>query len=94
MAGQFFKELHAMAERKDEEPKAAVAQLPDNATVAQLRAALTGVNEGPTGPNATTEPERPEEHFFLTADGRKVNAYGEEIDSKEARQRLAARGLA
>jgi hypothetical protein len=51
--------------------------------------------EGPTGPNATTNPENPAEHYFLAADGKtKVNAYGEEKGSPEDKRRMAALGYA
>lgn len=56
------------------------------------RTVVREVTEPPLGPNATTTP--PEEHYFLASDGEtKINAWGEEIGSKEAKQRAASRGL-
>lgn len=85
-----------MAE-KQEERAAVVVQpspaIPDTVTAAQLRAALVGQTTAPPpGPNATTDPD-PAEHHFLSTDGRKINAYGEEIGSKEDKARKAAAGL-
>jgi hypothetical protein len=82
-----------MAEKDDERRAVAPAQVTTQ-DVARALADLTRAPEGPTGPNATTDPEDPAAHYFLAADGEtKVNAWGEEIGSKEAKQRNAARGL-
>lgn len=82
-----------MAERDDERRAVAPATVTTQ-DVAKALADLTKNPEGPTGPNATTDPEDPAKHYFLASDGEtKVNAWGEEINSKEAKQRLAARGL-
>jgi hypothetical protein len=88
-----------MADRTTEnapaQPQPRPAAIPDTATVAQLRAALQGVNEEPTGPNASTDPENPAEHFYLASDGKtKINAYGEEKGSAEDKRRMAALGFA
>lgn len=86
-----------MAERRDDDapqPRAAVVPAVTSQDVAKALADLTKAPEGPTGPNASTDPEKPEDHYFLASDGEtKINAWGEEINSKEAKQRAAARGL-
>jgi hypothetical protein len=82
-----------MAERSNDEPRAATPAVTTQ-DVAKALADLTRAPEGPTGENASTDPKDPAEHFFLTSDGRKVNAYGEEKGSKEDRQRMAALGYA
>jgi hypothetical protein len=88
-----------MAERKDEEQ----AQQPapaarTSATAQQLAQAiergLAATVELPTGPNANTQPEDPAEHYFLSTNGKKVNAFGEEKGSREDKQRMAALGFA
>ena len=81
-----------MAEKDAERPVA------HPATTQQLAQAiergLASTVEGPTGPNATTDPEDPGEHYFLAADGKtKVNAYGEEKGSAEDKRRMAALGF-
>jgi hypothetical protein len=85
-----------MAERRDEDAPAQQprpAAIPDTATVAQLRAALQGVDEGPTGPNASTDPEDPAEHYFIAADGEtRINAFGEKKGSAEDKRRMSALG--
>ena len=86
-----------MAERRDDDAPAQPrpAAIPDTATVAQLRAALQGVHEDPPGPNASTDPQDPAEHYFLASDGKtKINAYGEEKGSAEDKRRMAALGFA
>jgi hypothetical protein len=75
-----------MAERTDDKS----AERP----IVTERVVTREVKEPPLGPNASTEPEDPAEHFYLASDGEtKINAFGEPLDSKEAKQRLAARGL-
>lgn len=83
-----------MAEKDEERRATAPSPAVTTQDVAKALADLTRAPEGPTGPNATTDPEDPAAHYFLAADGEtKVNAWGEEINSKEAKQRLAGRGL-
>jgi hypothetical protein len=88
-----------MAERKDEDQ----AQQPapaarTTATAQQLAQAiergLAATVEPPTGPNANTQPENPAEHYYLSTNGKQVNAFGEEKGSKEDKQRMAALGFA
>lgn len=79
-----------MAERKqdDEQP----APQPTVQRQVVERTVVREVTEPPPGPNASTDP--PDDHHFLASDGEtKINAWGEEIGSKEAKQRAAARGL-
>lgn len=46
------------------------------------------VREGPLGPNMTTDPEDPRNHYFLASDGEtKVNAFGEVKGSPEDKKR-------
>lgn len=79
-----------MAEK--DEPRAVAAPAVTTQDVAKALADLTRAPEGPTGPNATTDPENPEEHFFLASDGKtKVNAFGEEKGSAEDKKRMASR---
>lgn len=85
-----------MAERDEEKAAAPTprrAVMPDHATIQQLRAALQPMDEDPPGPNASTDPEDPAEHFFVAADGEtKINAYGEKKGSAEDKRRMAALG--
>ncbi len=84
-----------MAERDDDRPRAAAPAQVTTQDVAKALADLTRAPEGPTGPNATTDPEDPAEHYFLASDGEtKVNSEGQPINSKEAKQTAAARGFA
>lgn len=40
------------------------------------------------GPNATTDPAKPEDHYYLASDGEtKINAWGEEKGSPEDKKR-------
>jgi hypothetical protein len=40
------------------------------------------------GPNAKTEPEKPEEHYYVAADGKThINAFGEVKGSPEDKKR-------
>ena len=48
------------------------------------------VEEPAPGPNASTE-VNPDEHHFLSTDGRKINSFGEEIGSDEDKRRRASR---
>jgi hypothetical protein len=82
----------------DQEQRAAQQRrrpLPANATIADLRAALAlDVDEGETGPNATTEPENPAAHYFLATDGKtQINAFGEKKGSDEDKRRMVALGF-
>lgn len=76
-------------------PTAAPTTAVTTQDVAKALADLTRTPEGPTGPNATTDPENPAEHFYLASDGKtKINAYGEEKGSAEDKRRMAALGFA
>jgi hypothetical protein len=82
----------------DQEQRAAQQRrrpLPPNATIADLRAALSlDQEEGETGPNATTEPESPAEHYFLATDGKtQINAFGEKKGSDEDKRRMVSLGF-
>lgn len=55
---------------------------------------LAATVEPPTGPNANTEPEDPAAHYFLSTNGKPINAFGEEKGSKEDKQRMASLGFA
>lgn len=84
-----------MAERNDDAPRAVAPASVTSQDVAKALADLTKAPEGPTGPNASTDPEDPAEHYFLAADGKtKVNAFGEEKGSPEDKRRMAALGYA
>lgn len=85
-----------MAEDPKSEAKAEPAAAQQASVQRQVveRTVVREVTEPPPGPNATTDPEKPEEHYFLASDGEtKVNAFGEDINSKEAKQRAAGRGF-
>lgn len=76
-----------------DQPKA--RPLPEDATVRDLRRALLVADEAPTGPNVSTEPEKPGDHFTLAADGKtKLNAWGEEKGSDDDKRRMAGLGWA
>lgn len=47
------------------------------------------VKEPANGPGMATNPEKPDEHHFLSTDGRKINAFGEEKGSPEDKKRFA-----
>ncbi len=82
-------------EHKETRAPAAQSAAVTTHDVAKALADLTRAPEGPTGPNASTEPEDPAEHYFLAADGKtKINAYGEEKGSPEDKRRMAALGYA
>lgn len=77
-----------------ENPEAKPAAAPTVQRQVVERTVVREVTEPPPGPNASTEPENPEEHYFLASDGvTKIDSEGNPIDSKEAKQRRAARGL-
>jgi hypothetical protein len=77
----------------DQEQRAAQQRrrpLPPNATIADLRAALSlDQEEGETGPNATTEPESPAEHYFLAFRG--LRALGRRAIWRAVVQHVASR---
>lgn len=71
-----------------------MADQPDTATAAPIvteRVVTREVKEPPLGPNATTDPAKPEAHYYQVADGeggfRKVNGWGEEKGSPEDKKR-------
>jgi hypothetical protein len=96
MADKTPEELAAEQKAAEDAAKAAAAPPMAVVDVNDLREALRGTKpEGPTGKNASTDPEKPAEHYFLAADGKtKVNAYGEEKGSAEDKRRMAALGYA
>jgi hypothetical protein len=59
-------------------------------TRATTPAARAAVAEEPLGPNMTTEPAKPAQHYYLATDGKThINAWGEEKGSPEDKKRFS-----
>jgi hypothetical protein len=71
-----------MPEKQDDKPQTMVQRQVVERTVVRETV------EEPPGPNASTEPEDPEGHYFLAPDGEtKINAWGEKKGSPEDKKR-------
>ena len=51
------------------------------------RPAVAAADPPPDKQFGVTEPDKPKDHYFLSTDGRKVNAWGEEKGSAEDKKR-------